>query len=111
MIIWGWLFVGLLAAILLRQALYTTDDNVAIMTGLLSFGAWGLFAYQSLSVEFTLGGGADPVTRRYPAMALFAVAFGVIGLYIALTGPIAAIGTAARDLTADQQQPPQDRTN
>lgn len=104
MILWGWLFIGGFAAIMLRQALYTADDNIAIVTGLASFGAWGLFAYQSLFVEITVGGGADPVTRQYPAMALFAVGLGLVGLYIALTGPIAAIGSATQELRDNRQQ-------
>lgn len=104
MIVWGWLFIGGFAAIMLRQALYTADDNIAIITGLSSFGAWGLFAYQSLNVAITVGGGADPITHRYPAMALFAVGLGLIGLYIALTGPIAAIGAATQELRDQSQQ-------
>lgn len=98
----AWLFVGVIAVLFLRQALYTADDGVAILSGLASAGAWGLFAYQSLAVEIADGAGGF-VTRRYPAVALFAVGLGVVGIFIALTGPIAAIGRETRQQTTQER--------
>lgn len=97
MIVWGWLFIGLISARALQQAIYAQDDGIAILSGLIAAGGWGLFAYQSLSIEASTG--SELVARHYPAVAFFAAALGVIGLFIALTGPIAIIGSATTETT------------
>lgn len=99
--LYGWLFVGGLGAWFLRMSLFTQDDNVAILAGLVTTASWGLFAYMSLAVEVPAGT-QGLVQRSWPAVTYFAIGLALIGAYIALTGPLAAIGREFSDMKQTQ---------
>lgn len=84
------IFLGVLAASLFAAALYTRDDSAAIVSGLLDFVVWGVWAFACFNVEVSDGAGSI-VTREYPALAIIAAVFALIGLYVALTGPVALL--------------------
>jgi hypothetical protein len=101
MILWGWLFVGLVGAAALWRATTTADDDVAILSGLIATGSWGMFSFQSLNVE--IANGTELVTNSYPEMGFFGAALGVVGLFIALTGPIEEFGDAPEKMRNEME--------
>jgi hypothetical protein len=86
-------FLGVLAAGLFAATLFTGDDTAAIVTGLLDFVVWGVWAFAAFNVEIATDSGSI-VTREYPALAIIAAVFALIGLYVALTGPVALLDPA-----------------
>jgi hypothetical protein len=84
----SWLFVGLVASGATLLTLTTSDDQTAILTGLIGTISWALFAYSSLHVV-THSGGSEFVSA-YPSLAAFGVMMAVPNLFVALTGPLRA---------------------
>lgn len=94
MIVWGWLFVGLVGLVSMRYALGTAQDEVAIVTALVAMGAWVLWGWQALNVEVVSNG--ETLVYQYPAMTFFAAGVALVNLYIVLTGPVALIAEQPR---------------
>lgn len=83
----AWLFVGLIGAGATFVSITTTDDQVAIISGLIGVFAWILFAYIALSVT-TYDQAGTLHTDRYPAMTAFGLLMAMPNLFVALTGPL-----------------------
>lgn len=86
----AWLFTGLLAIIATTACVLTTDDGIAIISGVLGFIAWGVWTFGTLGVEAV--GDSTTFTFSMPSVTLLGVAFAMVPAYIALTGPVEIIG-------------------
>lgn len=80
------LFVGAVATVATALTLWTTDDQLGILTGLIGSIAWPLWSYSALNVV-TVSAGSE-FAYQYPALAVFGVLMAVPNLFVALTGPL-----------------------
>jgi len=80
-----WLFIGLGAFLTTGVAVLTTDDGVAIMSGIVGFLSWGFLAYGSLNLKVV----GDSVTYSFsqPGVTMWCVMMALVPGFIALTGP------------------------
>lgn len=94
----AWLFTGGLATLATIGALLTTDDGMAIITGVLGFISWGVWTFGTLEVIVV----RDAVTYSYsmPSITFVGLAFALVPAYIALTGPV--------EIVARYRKPSQD---
>lgn len=99
MLLAAWLFIGVLAVLSTGIALLTTDDDLAIISGIAGLLTWGLFAYNALEVEVVDGG--TTVTMTMPSVTIISVAFAVVPTLIALTGPVEIV-SRVRDTTQEE---------
>lgn len=99
MLLAAWLFLGALAVLTTGIALLTSDDSLAIITGILGMLSWGLFAYNALEVEVVDAG--TTVTMTMPSVTIISLAFAVVPTLIALTGPVEIVARV-RDTTQDE---------
>lgn len=83
----GWLFVGLVGAGASYVTVTTENNQLAIISGLVGFFSWLLFAYLSLAITIYDSNG-NPITTRYPAMAAWGLMMAAPNVYVALTGPL-----------------------
>lgn len=83
----AWVFLGLVALVTTVITLTTTDDQTAIITGLMATTGWALWAYSALNI--TVYSQGTLFTESYPSMALFGLLLAVPNLFVALTGPLA----------------------
>lgn len=90
MILQAWLFVGVVAILASGMALLTTDDGVAVLTGVLGFVAWGVWVFGSLNLQVVRD--ATVYTFSSPVVAFIGIAFALVPAWIALTGPVEIIG-------------------
>jgi len=98
----GWLFIGLVGGIATYVTLTTSEDDIAILFGIIGLLSWGLFAVQSLNVDVLAGGKTEVISYSYAAVSVWGLALAVLNLYVVLTGPIAVIdqrGRAASEAT------------
>jgi hypothetical protein len=80
--------VGVLAT---AMALYTTDNGIAILAGVIGTFSSGLATYGLFNIEVVSNG--EVVTAgAEPAIALFTATVAMLAAYPALTGPIDLIG-------------------
>lgn len=90
--------VGVFGFVLSLAAILVPSDEVAVITGALSFVVWGVWSYASFSVE---KGGA---THEYPALALIGLTFALLGLYVVATvAPALLHPEKYREQTTDRQ--------
>jgi len=89
----GWLFVGGVAVLATAAAVLTTDDGVAIVAGVAGALSWGIWSFGTLNVEVVDGAGGT-ITFTSPALTLLGVAFALLPLFVALTGPVALVDRA-----------------
>lgn len=90
MLLQAWLFVGFVALAASGLALLTSDDGMAVLTGILGFVTWGVWVFGALNLDVVRD--ASVYTYSLPAVAIIGVAFALIPGFIALTGPIEVIG-------------------
>lgn len=90
MLLSAWLFVGVVALAASGVALATSDDGLAVMTGILGFVTWGVWTFGALNL--TVARDATVYTYSLPAVAIIGIAFALIPGFIALTGPVEVIG-------------------
>lgn len=88
----AWLFIGAIALIATISAVYTTQDGIAVISGVAGFLAWGVFTFGAFQVRVVTQ--CCVFTRTMPAAAILAVALSLIPAYIALTGPIELVARA-----------------
>ncbi len=86
MLLQAWLFIGAVAALTTGAALWTADDSIAILTGVLGFISWGLWAYGALNLQIVRD--ATTYTYTQPEVALLGVALAIVPGFIALNGPV-----------------------
>lgn len=89
----GLIFIGVVGFGATLLSVTTDNDEVAIITGLIGTLSWLLFAFFALDVTHYDSNG-NPLTTRYPALAVWGVAMAVPNVYIALTGPLHIISDA-----------------
>ena len=90
MLLQAWLFIGVVALVASGVALMTSDDGLAVMTGILGFVTWGVWVFGSLNLSVVRD--ATVYTYSLPAVAIVGIAFAIIPGFIALTGPVEVIG-------------------
>lgn len=83
----GLIFIGLVAFVATLLSVITNNDEVAIIAGLIGTVSWLLFAFFALDVTHYDSNG-NPLTTRYPALAIWGVAMAVPNFYVAMTGPL-----------------------
>lgn len=83
----GLIFIGVVAAAATLLAVTTSNNEVAIITGLIGGITWLLFAFFALDVTVFDDSGAAQ-TVRYPALAAWGVMLATPNFYVALTGPL-----------------------
>jgi hypothetical protein len=97
----GLIFIGVVAAAATLLAVTTSDNNVAIVSGLIGALTFLLFAFFALDVTvFDDSGTAQTV--RYPALAVWGLMMAAPNAYVALTGPLELI--AEKNPTKNQMQ-------
>lgn len=84
----AWLFVGFVGVLITAAALYTNDNALAIVLGVLGTVTWVIWTYGAFDVTVVDGG--VELSFSEPAIAIFGIMMGLVPLYIALTGPIEA---------------------
>ena len=89
MIMQAWLFIGVVAALATGAALWSADNAVAIMTGVLGFIAWGMWAYGALNLEVVRD--ATVYSYSQPEVAFMGVALALVPGFIAINGPVEMI--------------------
>jgi len=105
----AWLFTGVTAVLVTTVAVLTqtqgaalipNDDGVAIISGVLGFISWGVFAFGALDVRVV----GDSVTYSFgmPSIAIFATIMGLVPGYVALTGPAEIIASRYRNPSTDE---------
>lgn len=82
-------FIGL---VLLLITLWSGNNDLIIITGLLGVFVWGLAAYGLFNVEFVGANGVRSSETGYVGVAYFALACALTCLWPALTGPIELVG-------------------
>jgi hypothetical protein len=82
----GWVFIGAFAALSTFMTLRTSDNTVAIISGISGTFAWLLFGFYALQITYYSGGSS--FTQSYPAMAVLGVMMAAPNFYVALTGPL-----------------------
>jgi hypothetical protein len=98
MLLQAWLFLGAIAALTTGAALWTAENNIAILTGVLGFISWGLWAYGAF--DLTVVRDATVYTYTQPEVAVLGVALAIVPGFIALNGPVEMIARY-RDVQAD----------
>lgn len=86
MILFGWLFIGLVALVSFRYAITSAEDELAILTGLVSAVFWLMFGFQSLNVEVVTSG--IVTTYQFPTLMYISIGMAIPNAYIVLTGPL-----------------------
>jgi len=86
MLLQAWLFIGAVAALTTGAALWTADDSIAILTGVIGFISWGLWAYGALNLQIVRD--ATTYTYTQPEVALLGVALAIVPGFVALNGPV-----------------------
>lgn len=99
MLIQTWAFVGALAVLVSGLAVLTSDDGLAIMTGVAGFILWGVFTFGALNLERATR--CCIQTFSYPSVALIGIMLSLGPGYIALTGPVNII-SRVRDPSSDE---------
>lgn len=94
-----WLAIGVIATLSTGLALLTTDDGVAIVTGVLGFLGWTLWSYGALDIQRPVEG-ATSLTFSEPFVTLFGIGIALIPAFIALNGPVEIIARY-RDATVE----------
>lgn len=90
----AWLFIGVCAILATGLALYTNDNGVAMMMGVLGFVTWGVWTFGTLDV--TVVGDSTTYSFTMPAVTILGIVLALVPGFIALTGPIDLIGRARR---------------
>jgi hypothetical protein len=90
MLLEAWLFVGAIALAASGVALLTSDDNLAMITGVMGFVGWGIWTFGALNLEVARD--ATVYTYSLPSVAIIGIAVALIPGFIALTGPVEVIG-------------------
>jgi hypothetical protein len=85
--------IGVLAT---AAALYTTDNGIAILAGVIGTFASGLATYGLFNIE-VVSNGSVVAAGSEPAIALFTATLAMLAAYPALTGPIDLIGETKDD--------------
>lgn len=89
MLLATWLFIGVVALLATGVALATTDNAVAIISGLLGMFGWGMWSFGALNLQVV----RDSTTYQFgePMLTIFGVALALVPGFIALNGPIEII--------------------
>lgn len=90
MLVLIWVFLAALATIVSAVAIYTADDGIAILTGVIGFLTWGFCAFGALNLQRVMQ--SNVYTTSMPGVAMFCILLGLLPGYIALTGPFELIG-------------------
>lgn len=90
----GLIFIGVVAAGASYITLTTSNNDVAIVAGLIGCFSWLLFAFFALDVTVFDDSGAAQ-TVRYPALTAWGLMMAVPNVYVALTGPLEIISEQA----------------
>ncbi len=90
----GLIFIGVVAAGASYLSVTTSNNDVAIVTGLVGSFSWLLFAFFALDVTVFDDSGAAQ-TVRYPALTAWGLMMAAPNLYVALTGPLEIISEQA----------------
>jgi cytochrome c biogenesis protein CcdA len=85
--------VGVLST---AAALYTTDNGIAILAGVVGSFSAGLATYGLFNIEVVSNGTVVAVGSQ-PAIALFTATLAMLAAYPALTGPIDLVGESMDD--------------
>lgn len=90
----AWLFIGTVAILSTAGALLVSDNALAIITGVLGFVSWGMFAYGSLEVVIVTQ--STVFTYTLPSVTMFSVMAALVPGYVALTGPVEVVDRVRR---------------
>ena len=85
-----------IAVLSTAAALYTTDNGIAILAGLIGTFSSGLATYGLFNIEVVSNGSVVGVGSQ-PGLALFTATLAMLAAYPALTGPIDLVGEAKDD--------------
>jgi len=80
--------IGMLST---AAALYTTDNGIAILAGVIGTFSAGLATFGLFNIEVVSNGTVVGVGSQ-PALALFTATLAMLAAYPALTGPIDLVG-------------------
>lgn len=90
------LMLSVIGFVSMLIALYSANNELVIITGLIGTFAFSLATFGLFSVEVVSNGSVVSV-GEYPPLALFSLALGLTSFWPALTGPVDLIGSAVRD--------------
>lgn len=86
-----WIGFAAFAAAATFLSLTASDDLEgrirSVLGGFIGTFAWGMVAFGAFNIEVSVGGGVDPISKTYPAIAVFAVGMGVLSIVLAFVGP------------------------
>lgn len=86
MLLATWAFIGMVAIAATGVALYTSDNAMAIITGLLGMFGWGMWSFGALNLQVV----RDATVYQFgePMLTIFGVALALVPGFIAINGPI-----------------------
>lgn len=89
MLLSAWLVAVTVAVLATIGALTTTDDGLAIITGIIGFLTFGIAAFGALDLRVVRGATTYQFTQT--ELAILLVALSLLPGWIALTGPVQII--------------------